>query len=115
LSARQAMTMRADLENNTASGTDAYGNPIPPVWATYATVACRVYSKVRNEVIDEDKTALIETIRALFPLNADVSESYRIANVKDRLGTVLFAGPLAIQTIQRRKDHKEAMLERIQS
>lgn len=117
MSVRQAMTMRADLENDANAGqVDTYGNPLPESWQSYLTgVPCRVYSKTRREVIDADKTALVETITGLFPLGADVSEDYRISNVKDRLGTVLFAGPLIIDTIVRRKDHKEASLERIQS
>ncbi len=115
MSVRQAMIHRAFLENNTASTTDDYGNPVAPTWATLATVACRVYSKMRREVIDGDKTALVEDIRALFPKGADVDEDYRIANVKDRLGVVLFAGPLYIDTLVKRPDHQEAMLNRIQS
>ena len=113
--ARQAMTMRADLENNTASAKDDFGNPVPPVWATLATVACIAYTKTRKEVIDGDKIVLVEDLRALFSLKADVKESYRIANIKDRLGVVLFAGPLSIDTIQRRRDHIETMLNRIES
>lgn len=116
MSARQSMIHRADLQIDANAGqTDDYNNPLPENWQAHATVACRVYSKMRKEVIDEDKTALIETIRGLFPLTADVSEAYRISNVKDRLGNVLFAGPLSIDTIVRRKDHLESMLERIQS
>lgn len=112
---RQAMIMRADIQNNTAVTVDAYGNPVPPVWASLSTVACIAYTKVRKEVIDGDKIVLVEDLKALFPLASGVIEAHRIANIKDRLGAVLFAGPLQIRTIQRRRDHLEASLDRIQS
>lgn len=109
------MTMRADVQNNTATGADSYGQPDIPVWAVKATVACLVWTKVRREVIDGDKTALVEDIRAIIPADAAVVEADRISNVKDRAGTVLFAGPLAIDTIQKRRDHLELALRRVQS
>ena len=109
------MTMRADIQNNTAVTTDAYGNPIPPVWAALSTIACLAYTKIRKEIIDGNKIVLVEDLKALFPLKAVVIEAHRIANIKDRLGVVLFAGPLSIRTIQRRRNHLEITLDRIQS
>lgn len=109
------MTHRADVQNNTASGLDAYGNPVAPTWAALSTLPCRAYTKVRKEVIDGDKIVLVEDLKALLPLKAAIVESYRIANIKDRLSVVLFAGPLIIRTLQRRGNHIEASLERIQS
>ena len=109
------MIMRADIQNNTAVTTDAYGNPIPAVWAALSTIPCAAFTKVRREVIDGNKIVLVEDLKALFPLNAVVIEDYRIANIKDRLGVVLFAGPLNIRTIQRRRNHLEVLLDRIQS
>lgn len=109
------MTMRLDVEQNTAAGTDAFGHPVIPVWAAKATESGIVWTKARREILDGDKTALVEDIRALVPLGANVVETDRIANVKDRLGVVLFAGPLAIDTIQRRREHLELALRRIES
>lgn len=113
--ARSSMTHRADIENNTATGTDAYGNPIAEAWVSLSTLPCRAYTKVRKEVIDGDKTVLVEDLKALFPIKAAVTEKNRIANIKDRLGAVLFAGPLSIRVIQRRGNHMELSLDRIQS
>lgn len=115
MSARSSMIHRAEFQQNTESGTDAYKNPLPPSWGAVTSVACRAYTKVRKEVIDGDKTALIEDLKALFSINASISESDRIANIKDRQGVILFAGPLDIMTIQRRGNHLEASLDRIQS
>lgn len=115
MGARSAMTHRADIQQNTATAVDDYGNPVPPVWETHSTMPCRAYTKVRKEVVDGDKIVLVEDLKALFSLNSGVSESYRIANITDRLGTVLFSGPLDILTVQRRGNHLEASLDRHQS
>lgn len=116
MGARSAMTMRALIEEDTAGGPDPYGHPLASSWSTKLTdVACRVYSKTRREVIDGDKTALVEDIRAIFPLTTNVIELNRLLNVKDRLGATLFAGPLSIDTLTRRRDHLEAALRRVQS
>lgn len=111
------MTHRAIIERNAEAGTDPDGHPLPSIWEPYLTLPCRAYTKMRKEVIDGDKTAMIEDIKALFPLeaNEDLSEDYRIAKITDRLGAVLFAGPLDILTVQRRSNHLEASLDRIQS
>ncbi|MGH7892388.1 MAG: hypothetical protein ACREN0_08975 [Thermodesulfobacteriota bacterium] len=113
--ARSAMSHRANIEQNTASTVDDYGNPVPPVWDTHSTMPCRAYTKVRKEDVDGDKTVLVEDLKALFSKASGISESYRIANITDRLGVVLFAGPLSIRTIQRRSNHLELSLDRIQS
>lgn len=111
------MTHRAVIERNTATDTDPDGHPVPPTWNVWLTKPCRAYTKMRKEVIDGDKTAMIEDLKALFSLEAesDLSEDCRIENITDRRGTVLYAGPLDIIAVQRRGNHLEASLDRIQS
>ncbi len=115
--ARASMRHRAIIERNAEQGVDPDGHPLPAIWEPYLTLACRAYTKVRKEVIDGDKTAQIEDIKALFSLNDndDLSEDYRITNITDRQGAVLFSGPLDIISVQRRSNHFEASLDRIQS
>lgn len=115
MSARSSMTHRAELEQNTAIGTDEYNNPLPPNWEALDVIPCRAYTKVRRETIDGKKSVLIEDLKALFSINADVSEDYRIANITDRQNKILFSGPIDIVTIQRRSNNLEASLDRIQS
>ncbi len=113
---RQSMRFRADIEENTETGKDEYGHLLPPIFSLKtANVPCVVYSKMREEIIDGDKQALVQEIRVLFSLISGVVEADRIANIKDRLGVVLFAGPMIIETIQRRRDHFEAAIKRVQS
>ncbi len=113
MSARQRMTMRAIVERDTSSGTDDYGQPVKPAWTTLATVPCWAWSKQCRERVDGNKSALIEDMRALFPLDADVLAGDEIVDITDRLGTVLIAGRIQIETMQRKHDHQEAGLERI--
>ena len=111
------MIHRAIIERNAEAGTDPDGHPLPAIFVNHKTLACRAYTKARKEVIDGDKTAMIEDLKALFSLkdNADLTEDDRITNITDRLGVVLFAGPLDILTVQRRSNHFEVSLDRIQS
>lgn len=106
--------MRAVVERNTASGTDAYGHPVPPVFGPHATLPCFVWSTQRRTVADGDKTALVEDHRALFPLGADVTEADEIASVTDRRGAEILSGRFRIEAIQRKHTHLEAALERVQ-
>ena len=108
------MTMRADVERDTASGDDAYGGPPAPAFTTLATIPCFVYSKQRREITDGGKTAMVEDLRALFALGADVQEGDEIASVKDRLGVETLSGRFQIETIQRKHRHLEAGLLRVQ-
>lgn len=115
--ARSAMKHRAVIERNTATDTDPDGQPVAPSWEPWLQLPCRAYTKMRKEVLDGDKTAMVEDLKALFSLEseADLSEDCRIENILDRRGTVLFAGPIDILTIQRRDNHLETSLDRIQS
>ena len=107
--------MRADVERDTASGTDAYGLPVKPVFTALATIPCFVYSRQRREVVDGDKSALVEDMRALFALDANVAEGDEFSNVKDRLGVVILSGRFQLETLQRKHRHLEAGLLRVQS
>ena len=108
------MTMRAVVERNTAVGVDDYGHPVAPVFAPHATLPCFVWSRMRREVRDGDKDALIEDVRALFPTSADIRERDEIASVQDRRGVELFSGRLRVETMQRRRRHFLIALERVQ-
>jgi len=108
------MTQRAEVERNTAAGTDPHGHPVAPAFAALGTLPCFVWSKQSREVVDGDKTAVIEDLRALFPKTADIAEGDEIARVTDRRGVVLFAGRLRVDAPpQRKAGHIEAALKRV--
>lgn len=108
------MTMRAEVERNTATGTDAYGHPLAPAFTPLATVACYVWSRQSRELVDGDKTAVIEDLRGLFPSDADIAEGDELARVTDRRGRVLFPGRLRVDAPpQRKPHHREAALRRV--
>ncbi len=114
--ARTLMTMRADIERDGTATTNARGHPDPPVYASHLTgLASRVYSKRRQEVVDGRKEAMVEEIRMIVPVGTDITELDRVANVKDRLGVVIWAGPMNIRAIQHKHTHLEMELQRVQS
>lgn len=113
MTARRTMTMRAVIERNTATGDDDFGLPVKPDFTTLATVPCFAWSKQRRELVDGNKNVLIEDLRALFPLGADVLAGDEIVNITDRRGRVLIAGRIQIETMQHKHDHQEAGLERV--
>lgn len=108
------MTMRAEVQRNTATGTDPHGHPAAPVFAVHATLPCFVWSRQRREVVDGDKQAFVEDLRAMFPLNADIAERDRITSVVDRQGKVILSGRFDVGPIQFKHRHLEAGLERVQ-
>ena len=111
--ARTMMRMRADIERDTATGTDDWGHDVAPTWSSHITgLACWVHSRQRREAVDTEKIALVEDLRMMFDKDADVTAEDRIAQITDRRGTVLYSGKIRIKAIQYKHDHAEAMLER---
>lgn len=108
------MIMRATVERNIAVGTDGYGHPVPAAFAFHATLPCFVWSRNRREIRDADKSALIEDMRAMFPIAADIAQADEISSVKDRAGVELLSGRMRVEAIQRKHRHVEAALERVQ-
>jgi len=108
------LTMRAHLERDEAAGTDAWGQPGAADFEPLAVVRCFVWSNSSRELVDGGKTAMIEDMRAMFGLGADVIEGDEIASVTDSRGTELIAGRLKIEgPVQRKHNHLEAALKRI--
>lgn len=106
--------MRAQLQRNSATGTDPRGQPLPPVWTTVGTLRCFIWSNASREVVDGDKTAMVEDVRGLFALGADLAEGDRLVSVADLRGTVLIPGPLEVEgPVQHKHTHLEAALRRI--
>lgn len=109
------LTMRAAIERNTAAGTDAWNNPVAPVFApTGDPVACFIWSNQSRDVVDGRKSALVEDLRAMFALGADVAANDEIASVTDRKGNVIIAGRLRVLgPVQFKHTHVECALERL--
>lgn len=109
------LTMRAAVERNQAAGTDDWGNPAPPDFQSIgAPVPCFAWSNSSRELVDGGKTAMIEDMRAMFALGADIREADEIAGITDRAGTVIIAGRLKVEgPVQRKHTHLEVALQRI--
>ena len=119
MGARSRMIRRAVLERDVSVGADDYGNPPAPTWqALAAPLPCYVWSQhkkavVANHAPGQPGVVLVEDLRALFPLGADVRQGDRVSQFTDRLGNVIVSGPLLVETLQRRPDHQLAMLRRL--
>lgn len=112
---RRRMTMRAEVERNTASGTDDHNLPVAPEFEPLGIVPCFVWSKTSRHAADGEKTVLVEDLRGMFPLSADVRAGDEIARVTDRQDNELIPGRLRIQPpAQFKHSHVEMALERIQ-
>ncbi len=105
--------MRALVERDTSTDVDAYGHKVKPAFTVLATLPCFVWSRQRREVVDGSKTAIIEDLRAMFALGADVQAGDKITSIKNRRGTEIMAGEFMIEPPQFKHDHQEAALERI--
>ena len=108
------LTMRALIERNQANGKDGWGNPVAPSFQPLTTLKCFAWSNVSREVVDGDKTAMVEDMRALFALSADIREDDEISAVTDARGTIIIPGRLRVEgPVQRKHTHREAALKRI--
>lgn len=109
------LTMRAQVERPSASAKDAWGNPVAPVMAPVGDpVACFIWSKSSREIVDGDKTAMVEDVRGLFALAADIREGDELTTITDRAGNMLIPGRLKVEgPVQFKHSHREAALRRI--
>lgn len=108
------LTMRALVERNVAAGSDPHGNPVAPVFAPLATLPCFVWSTASRELVGDERTAMIEDMRALFALGADIDEGDEIARVTDRRGAEIIPGRLRVEgPAQRKHSHVEVALRRV--
>lgn len=110
------MTMRAALERNTAIGTpDEYGLPSPAAWTALATVPAWLWTSADREVVNGQKTAVVEDTRMLVPKATDVTAKDRVNGVTDRRGAIVRPGVWLIESVVNRRDHLELMLIGIES
>lgn len=109
------LTMLARVERNTATGDDSWGNPVAPNFTVlHNALPCFVYSKSSRELVDGAKTAMIEDLRVMIALGADIAEGDEITAVSDRAGTVIIPGRLKVEgPVQFKHNHREAALQRI--
>lgn len=111
----QRLTMRAAIERDQATGTDAWGGKNKPDFVPlHAALPCFVYSKSGRELVDGAKTAIIEDLRAMFSAGAGVTEGDVITAVSDRNGNMLIPGRLKVEgPPQYKHTHIEVALQRI--
>ena len=109
------LTMRAQVERNVASGTDGWGQPLPPDFQPHGDpIACFVWSNSSRELVDSQKSALIEDLRGLFAQGADLQPGDELASVTDRAGAVQHYGRLKVEgPVQFKHTHLEASLQRV--
>lgn len=116
MTARTRMSQRALVQRSTSSGTDDYGNPLPSTWATHiAALPCWLYSSTEREAVTEETTVVVANLKALVPLGSDVTESDRINRIVDRVGNVIDAGVLGIETVLYQRSHLQLTLSRVGS
>lgn len=110
--------MRATVERDQESSPDPWGGDQSDFQQVATGVPCRVWSRERRDRTDDGKSVVTEDLRAMFPIGADVQEQDQLTQVVDRQGTVLYAGPLAVETISPKRGpgssptHLLAMLRR---
>lgn len=109
------LTMRALIERNQATGTDAWNNPVAPDFQPVGDpLPCFVWSDQARELVDDGKSALLEDMRALFALGADVRPDDEISSVTNRRGVEIIRGRLKVEgDVQYKHTHLEAALRRI--
>ena len=98
------MTMRARIERPPERAGDDWGSPEPPATGgpVTGTVPCLAWTPTeRREIRDVGKEAVLEDLRAIVPHDADVLAGDRLT-IEDRLGVVLYGGPMAVRTATRR-------------
>lgn len=100
------MRLRARVLRATG-GVDEWGTPradaVPDVH--YDALACHAWQLTDTHEVLAGSAGAFGMVRLMVPLDSDVLESDTIEDVRDRLGRVVFQGPLRILGVSRRLDH----------
>lgn len=107
---RNTMTHRCMIERDSTHGgvgEDPYGNDAVPAWTdtTLTEVHCRFWHENTRTVFTGSEQLEVERRKLVVPVDTDVTEDDRIAEVRDRRGRLLAAGPMRIDSIGHRRDH----------
>ena len=106
--------MRAHVERAAPTGRDRWQQPTKSAFAPVTTLRCFIWSNTSREIVDGDKTAMVEDVRGLFAMGADLNEGDEIAQVTDRRGAIVVPGRLRVEgPVQSKHTHLEAALRRI--
>lgn len=111
------MTMRATVTRDSTPGKGDWGTPKAAKLVEVGVVPCRAFSKQRRDVDDSGKSAVVEDLRAIVPVGADVKENDRLV-IRDRSGALQFDGPVLVEAMVprggsgSRANHSELMLTR---
>jgi hypothetical protein len=108
------MRHRADIQRDAGSGGDDWGGQGAQNWQDHlAAQPCYAWFAQGRRVVGAGTDVVVEDLRLLLPLSADVQPSDRIAAISDKRGNVIVAGPLVIDTVARRRDHQVAFLKEV--
>lgn len=109
------LTHRAAVERNMSVVSDDWGGAgVPDFQQLHACLPCFAWSNSSRELVDGSKTALIEDLRVMFALGADIREGDEISAIEDRQGNTIVAGRLKVEgPVQHKHNHLEAALQRI--
>lgn len=111
MGARLRMTMRARVERDMASGTDPYGNPLPPDWQVlHDSLPCYLWTTAER-VLAGEVSAILSDHRMMVPRSTDIAVGDRVTRVSDRQGNALLERPMAVAGVLSRADHLLVLLE----
>ena len=100
---------RAVLERNQQTSADDWGQTAAPDWQPGpCVVACRAWvDKAGRIEVDSKIVVHSSTLRMIVDLGSDITLKDRVARIEDSAGSVLWDGPMAIETIDRTSSHFE--------
>lgn len=114
MSARAAMTMRAYIQRNMASGTNALNLPAAPDYQPFSTTPCYAWSKEDRRLNQNDKLIFVEDSQLIMPTGTDIRNDDQIQQITDRQGSVLFTGPFLIEGISPKRTHIVVAFRRVE-
>jgi hypothetical protein len=94
------MRMFAIVSRSETPAVDASGHPGKSVFEELSgSIPCRIWSKDRRAINNVGRSVVLEDLRGMFPVGADVQEKDRL-RILDKQGNVIFPGPIAVESIK---------------
>jgi hypothetical protein len=106
-------TLQRDASRTTTP--DPYGNHELPSWQTHLSdLHCRWWFQATRTIMNGDTQQEVQVRKLVVPLDTDVTEDDRVLEVVDRRGRQLSVGPMRIDSVGDRLDHKVLTMVEVQ-
>ena len=110
MAGRKWMRLRCEVRRATVPDSSYPSGETGETALIESSLPCWIWTDSSRRVSGDDTVSVLVDLKMAVPIGSDVRASDTILNVRDRLGTVIYPGPIRVDHSQRLLSHVELML-----